>query len=312
MGHQLARSAVAAAVALAGLAACGGGDDDATPPPVLDNARQQVASVTAPADSVDVSGADTEVASDVAELPAPDRSAYEGANRVVNLWVGADGVTRPVDVWGRRTFTNGPILLVEDLAFGQASGYFSAPPGYSLVVVGAGAGPDGEELAGMFNAGADDQVTTIFTNDDADGTVSSPNLWEQTTASSGLAPDPPPPGAGVVWLLAPNTRAFDETLTTQIGGSSFFVGTGSSECARQRVEDRGFEANVLGGTQDVQLELPPGPATITLHPWFSPDGCDQPAALEIPVDVPADRIVIVLVFSPDGTTIDTLQLPVQP
>jgi len=312
MGHQFARSVVAAAVAVSAVAACGGDDDVSTQTPVLDNAREQVASATQPPD-LDDSPADATAgeAFGLEELPAPDPSEYDGANRVVNLWVGPDGETRVIDVWGRRTFTNGPILLAENLAFAQASDYFSAPPGYSLAVVGAGAGPDGEELAGMFNADADDQVTMIFTNDDEDGTVWAPNLWEKTAAATGLAPDPPSPGSGVVFLYAPNTRSFDETLTTAIGGSSFYVGNGSPECARQRIEDQGYQANVLGGTQDVQLEVAPGPVAISLHPWFSPDGCDQAAALEFTVDVPADGIVTVLVYSPDGTTIDTLQLSVQ-
>ena len=78
-----------------------------------------------------------------AELPPPDPSEYEGANRLVNLWVGPAGETMPIDVWGRRTFTNGPILLAEDVGFGESTDYFSAPPGYSLAVVGAGAGGGG-------------------------------------------------------------------------------------------------------------------------------------------------------------------------
>jgi len=309
MGHQFARSVVAAAVTVAALASCGG-DDLSTSPPVLDNARDQVSSV-AQAPNAEPAVVATEGRPEVAELPSPDPSTYEGFNRVVNLWVGIDGEPRLVDVWGRRTFNNGPILLVENLAFGRASEYFSAPPGYSLVVVGAGAGPDGDELAGMFNADSDDQVTMIFTNEDSDGSVSAPNLWEKTDVETGLAPDPPSAGSGLVYLYAANTRSFDEMLTSALGGSSFYVGTGSPSCAHQRIEDQGFQAKVLGGTQDVQLELAPGLATISLYPWFSADGCDQPAALQFTVDVPADRTVLVLVYSPDGKTIDTLQLPVQ-
>ena len=312
MGHQFTRAAAAAALAALLSAGCGGDDEQVTPPPVLDNARDQVAAASVPGSTQESSSARSDTTPDrgIAELPPPDLSEFDGANRVVNLWVGPDGEQRAVDVWGRRTFTNGPILLVEDLGFGQTSEYFAAPPGYSLVVVGSGAGPDGEELAGLFNADADDQVTMVFTNDDTDGAVWAPNLWEKTSAETGLAPDPPQSGMGLVFLYAPNTRSFDESLTSAIGGSSFYVGTGGSDCARQRIEDQGLQANVLGGTQDVQLELPPGPVTIALHPWFSPDECAQPAALEFTVDVPSDRIVIVLVYSPDGDTLDTLQLPV--
>jgi len=286
------------------------------PTPVLDNARELVVSTLESAD-IPAEGAGSAPASttggapQVSELPAPDASQYEGANRVVNLWVGPAGETSSIDVWGRRTFTNGPILLVEGLGFGEASDYFAAPPGYSLVIVGAGAGPDGDELAGLFNTGDDDQVTTIYTNDDAQGTVWAPNLWEAAADETALAPLPPQPGMGLVQLYAANTRSFDESLTASIGGSSFYVGTGGRQCARQRIEEQGFLPNVLGGTQDVQLELPPGMATISLHPWFSPDECDQPAAIDIPVDVPADGTVLVIVYSRDGRGIETLQLPVR-
>ena len=277
---------------------------------MLDNARDLVATAPPASTSESAGGADTEPEQVVDELPAPDPSLYDGSNRVVNLWVGPGGTTRPVDVWGRRTFSNGPILLVEELPFGLASDYFAAPPGYSLVVVGAGAGPDGEELAGMFNAARNEQITMIFTNDDPAGGVSAPNLWEASADQPGLAPEPPRPGMGLVYLYAPNTRSFDESLTAALGGSSFFVGSGPGACTPQRIEQDGYQASVLGGTQDVQLELAPGPATITLHPWFSPDECEQPPVLEFTVDVPADGIVLVLVYSPDGESIATLQLPV--
>lgn len=311
MGHQFTRAVAAAAVALTLAAACGGATDtDASPRPVLDNARELVATVPASPTTESAGGAVTEPEQVVAELPAPDPSLYDGSNRVVNLWVGPGGTTEPVDVWGRRTFSNGPILLVEELPFGAASDYFAAPPGYSLVVVGAGAGPDGEELAGMFNAARNEQITMIFTNDDPVGGVWAPNLWEASADQPGLAPEPPRPGMGLVYLYAPNTRSFDDSLTAALGGSAFFVGSGPGACTPQRIEQNGFQASVLGGTQDVQLELAPGPATITLHPWFSPDECDQPPVLEFTVDVPADGIVLVLVYSPDGESIATLQLPV--
>jgi len=315
VGHQFARAALAASVTVGGLVACGGGGDQAGPPPVLDNARELVVSTVESADvpadgGSSVPGTTVGGATEVSELPAPDASQYVGSNRVVNLWVGPAGETSSIDVWGRRTFTNGPILLVEGLGFGEASDYFAAPPEYSLVIVGAGAGPDGVELAGLFNTSDADQVTTIYTNDDAQGAVWAPNLWEAAAGDTALAPLPPQPGMGLVLLYAANTRSFDESLSAAIGGSSFYVGTGGAQCARQRIEAQGFQPNVLGGTQDVQLELPPGMVTVSLYPWFSPDECDQPVAIDIPVDVPADGTVLVIVYSRDGRTIETLHLPV--
>ena len=311
MGHQFTRATVAAALTFAALTACAGGTDHAaSQPAVLDNPRGQVAAATPTNAPVPEASTGVSEIEQVAELPPPDRSDYEGANRVVNLWIGPDGVTEPIDVWGRRTFSTGPILLVSELGFGEASEYFGAPPGYQLSVVGAGAGPDGEELAGLFNAGRNDRVTMIYTNDDLDGDAWAPNLWEATSEQADLAPEPPPYGMGLVFLYAANTRAFDESLTASLGGSSFFVGQGTGECAHQRIEDQGFQAGVLGGTQDVQLVMAPGPAVITLHPWFSADRCEQPAVAEFTVDVPADGVAMVLVYSSDGESISVLQLPV--
>jgi hypothetical protein len=60
------------------------------------------------------------------------------------------------------------------------------------------------------------------------------------------------------------------------------------------------------------LELPPGPTQISLHPWFSPDECNQPSALDVPVDVVSDQTVLVLVYTRDGVSVESLTLPVGP
>ncbi len=309
MGHELARPTPATALILAvvALAACGG-DDEETPPPVLDNVRELVAeqrehvvdAVDAPASSETVGPA---------ELPLPDRSEYEGANRVVNLWVGVDGETHPIDVWGRRTFTTGPILLAENVEYGAASDYFGAPPGYSLSIVAAGAGPDGDELAALFNAVEGEQITTLFTNGDDQGAAAAPSVWEVDPTGALGAPAAPDPGTGVVYLFAPNTRAFGDALTVSVGSDAFYVGDGSGACHVQRVEHAGFQPNVLGGTQDVQVQLEPGPAVFTLHPWPSADECGAPSVLDVTVDVAADRTVTLLVYSPDGVRLEVLSLP---
>ncbi len=308
MGHQFARAALAAALAIS-VGACGGSDGDADPPPVLENAREQVAGgASTPSSPSATSTESTLDSASVApsELPPPDPSTFEGANRVVNLWVGPAGRTASIDVWGRRTFTNGPILLAEDVAFGEASEYFSAPAGYNLVVVGAGAGPDGEERADMLNALDGEQITLVFTNGDEIGGVNAPSLFER----GGRAPAPPAEGAGLIVLAAPNIPAFAATLTESIGGDAFFVGDGSAVCRTQRIEADGFPPNILGGTQQVELEVTPGPASISLHPWFSPDECDQPSVLDMSVDVAAGETVVVLVYSRDGESVEAVSLPV--
>ena len=243
------------------------------------------------------------------ELPPPDASAFVGRNRVVNLWVGAGGATQTIDVWARRSFTNGPVLLASDLAFGSASDYVSAPVNQSVVIVGAGAGPDGLELAGVFSAGDGEQITTIFTNDDDTGAVWAPNLFEVDPDGASSPPRPPSDGNGLVYLYAPNTGSFESSLTLAIGAAAFYVGDGTGRCATQRIEADGFAPSILGGTQHVQLDLPPGVARLSLHAWPSADECGQPSLLDLDVDVVPGSAVLVLVFSRDGESIETLQLP---
>jgi hypothetical protein len=214
-----------------------------------------------------------------------------------------------IDVWAQRTFTNGPVLLVEDLAYGEASDYVAAPPNHSIVVVGADAGPDGTELAGVFNADDGEQITTVFTNDDDAGTVWAPAIYERSPRGNGPPPAPPSDGNGLVYLTAPNTAAFESSLNLALGGAAFFVGDGSGTCVRQRIEDDGFAASILGGTQNVQLDLAPGAYTLTLHPWPSPDSCAQPSVLDIPVEVVAGAASLVLVSSLDGESVQALTLP---
>ena len=266
---SVARRRVAAAVvALVGassVAACAADGGEGRPDP-LDIVRDQVAadeggpSVATTGPTVDAASTVTTIGPAIDELPPPDASAFVGRNRVVNLWVGAGGVTQTIDVWARRSFTNGPVLLASGLAFGSASDYVAAPVNQSVVIVGAGAGPDGLELASVFNAGDGEQITAIFTNDDDAGTVWAPNLFEVDPDGASSAPLPPSDGNGLVFLDAPNTGSFESSLTLAIGAAAFYVGDGTGSCATQRIEADGFAASILGGTQSVQLDLPPGRA----------------------------------------------------
>lgn len=310
MGHQFPRAALATAIALSA-GACGGSAGDAEPPLVLDNARDQVTSVASSGSAGESTAPPTEnssVAAAPAELPPPDRSTFEGANRVVNLWVGADGETSAVDVWGRRTFTNGPILLGEDVAFGESSDYFSAPSGYDLVVVGTGAGPDGEQRAAVFNATVGEQITTVFTNEDEDGAVLAQNLFERGADD---APLPPVEGSGLIVVIAPNMGAFSDDTTVFVGADGFAVGDGSTDCRTQRIESEGLPPFVLGGPDAVELDVPPGEAVLSFHPR-SPAACDSASVLEVTVDIAAGQTMLVLMYSPDGVSVAALTLPVAP
>ena len=310
MGHQFPRAVAAAAVVLA-LTACGGSDGDGDPPPVLDVAREQVAAAPVSSDSASADeaiGDDAGVAAP-AELPPPDPSSFQGDYRVVNLVAGStgDGMAHStVDVWARRTFTNGPVLLAEDVEFGAASSYFAAPVGSTVVIVSAGAGPDGEERAVLPDPAEGEQVTTVFANGDDPTVETAINLYER---GNERAPAPPVDGSGLVVVMGASLQSYDEELSTSVGGDAFVIGDGSETCRVQRVEATGAAAEILGEADRIELEVAPGAALISLHPWPSPNGCDQPSALEVAVDVAAGSTTLLLVYTADGTSLETLTLP---
>jgi hypothetical protein len=293
---------------------------------VLDVAREQVADARG-ADAADVdadaadpagsdptgsdpaeeSGDDDATADAPVELPAPDPSSFAGAHRVVNLFAdsGDDGTPTDIDVWARRTFTNGPVLLAGSIGFGEASGYFAAPAGHRLVIVSSGAGPDGHERASLPEVADDEQVTTVFTNGDDARSATTSSWYER---GSDRAPAAPGDGHGLVVVFAANLAAFGDALGASVGGDEFFVGDGSAICRTQRIEATGVAPNVLGGPERIELEPEPGPALISLHPSSSPNGCDQPPTIEVTVDVVAGAATAVIVYTADGAGIETLTL----
>ncbi len=309
MGHQFPGAVVAAAVVLA-LNGCGGSDGDGAPPPVLDVARGQVAAGTT-GESADASAGESDpVGSDgtsPAELPPPDPSTYEGSYRVVNLFAPVeDEGDEPtaVDIWARRTFANGPVLLASDIGVGAASAYFSAPEGADVVVVSAGAGPDGEQRASLPVLVGDEQVTTVFTNDAREPHEA--DVVHLAERGAEAVPVPPADEHGLVVVVATNLEAFDEELLASVDGAEFLIGDGTATCRMQRGEAAGVAAGVLGPDERIELDVAPGPASITFHPAPSLDGCDQPAAARAIVDVAAGETVVVLVYTLDGSGLSTL------
>lgn len=271
------------------------------PPPVLDNAREQVAAVDRSAADGARAGTGSQPLSD--ELAAPDSSVFEGSHRIVNLWVGAGGVTTEIDVWARRTYSNGPALLAGGLGFGEVTEYLGAPANAELVFVGAGAGPDGIGLGGVTNAIGSEQLTVVFAADDRLDGATTVTLWER---GSELAPSPPSPGRGLVDVVGVNLSPFDDELRVAFGTDTFSVGIGAS-CVEQRGETDGFAPAAVGSGKPIEFELAPGPAVITLHP--SVDDCRPAPVHEIPVDVVVDAGLLVAVYTTDGTTIGSLVLP---
>jgi len=281
-------------------AACG--DDDSTG-----------TTATAPpteAPSTTTSAPDTTTTTS-GELPPPDPAEYTGAARVVNLYVDGDGATITVDVWGRRTFTNGPILLAEGIGFGEASDYFGAPEGYSIVLVPEGAGPDAEEIGGLFNAVEGEQTTTLWVWDDQNGTSS----WLLTEADPEPAnPIPPAPdaGSGLVILNAMQLMPHVEDSFAR----SFLVGdpeTGGCLTQSGAIEPLNDDP-IVGGTQNTYHEYPAGSMEFTLHTWPAPSGSeacsDEPLHGPYEVTVPDGGIAWVFLYTDDGfASIQRLEVP---
>jgi hypothetical protein len=296
----------AALVALGTLVGCGGGDDEA------DGGGDGSDTTAADGSTPDATGApdDTDGAPTTSELPPPDESTFEGQGRVVNLYVDGEGATQEIDVWAQRTFTNGPVLLAEGLGLGEASDYFSSPTGHSIIFTPAGSGPDGEELGGMFSPSDGQQITAVYSWEETGPFV--PNDYERDPAASTPPPEAPAePGQGTVVLRAYPLSPHEESLTAAGLGASFFVGDGSPTCVHQPIEDEGFAASILGGTQPVILELPAGTAGLTFHDWLkSSEQCDNEPQLELDVEVPDGEVTVVYLYTPDGESIELVQLPV--
>ena len=239
------------------------------------------------------------------EKGPPPKEEYKGKNRLVNLYIGADGKTQTVDVWVRRGFKWGPVKLAENVEFGKASTWFGVPSHMSPVVLPVGAKPDDKELSPMAYGKADEVVTGVLTmNGGQTGVVS---LYDVSKEMS-QAVKPPTAGKGTIILDAGQLQGYEQALTEKFGGRSFYVGDGAGECRAPR--DPAMAALALGGTASFETELDPGKIKITLHRWPSPtpDGkCKSPAVFETEVEVVKDKAQRVFIYTPDsGKTLATL------
>jgi hypothetical protein len=291
------------------LAACGSDDDIAGGNRAGDDVNVAAGGET---DDLDDNATDDPMVPADDEFPPPDPDTFEGRNRVVNLWIDDEGNTSDIDVWAFRSFTAGPVLLVEGLGFGDVSEYFAAPNGQSIVFTAAGTGPDADELGSMFRAEANQQITAVYTwspDRFSDQETSVPNYWEFDDLDPTMAPDGPAAGKGLVIIRSPQVWGFEDQLEASLGSKSWRVGAGDGECLHQRVEDEGFSPAILGGTAEILHEADPGTVAFTLHTWPDTDECSTDPVFEAAVDVEADASVLVIVYTPDGESLDTLVLP---
>lgn len=251
-------------------------------------------------------------------LPAADPSTYIGRNRVVHLAVLPDGSTPTLDIWALRSFEYAPILLVEGVEYGEISPVYGAPDGMSIVAVEAGAGPDAAPFAGVFSAGADQQYTHVIVYDDEssvgtgllleDVDPQNPNAFPETTAGQALV-------QLYAYQLTLNPLSEGSGFEQRIAGvePSFQVGiAGIVGCAPQpRNTEQGFTAAVLGGTQRVPFDLPPGDTTFTFHGWGTNNQeCADPSVIEpVTVTVAAGERAWILLHSRDAETIEAMVVP---
>ena len=214
-----------------------------------------------------------------------------------------------IDVWAKRTFTEGEVLLAKGVKSGAASDYFATPKSHSIVFTKVGTSSDDPEIASMFNPGKGEQITAMLMGEN--GKANAPNVWEIDPAGTHDAPAAPSAGEGLVVLRANQLTAFEKKLAPTFGGRSFDVGDGTGACVPQaRTTAKGATPSVLGGTQPTLHDLPAGKAAFTLHKWPDDKKCATDPVFTFSVDVPAGKSTAVFVYTPDGASLATLALPV--
>lgn len=242
------------------------------------------------------------------EPPPPPEEAFKGQARVVNVYLDAEGNTPAVDVWAKPSFTAGAVQLAEGVEFGTASDWFKVPDGQSVVIVESGAGVSGESLGGVSRPNEGDYVTAVLALDKG-GKPSAGNTWEVKADKPDETRAAPPAGKGLVVLRAGQLSAHEEGLKETYGGRSFFVGNAQGECRPPRGAAEGAKPVTLGGTQPTVHEVDAGKATVSLHKWPSDGECTGEPVHTFEVDVPDGAGVLVHVYTPDGKTLETLQVP---
>ena len=242
------------------------------------------------------------------ELPPAPAEAMQGKGRIINVFVDADGKSKKVDVWARRSFQYAPKQLAKDIELGKASDWFDSPKGQSIVIVDAGGGADAKEIGGIFGPQKGEHITGIL---NADSTGSH---WETSATKKSNVPEAPPAGKALIIIRAGQLRSLDtfkKTLTENKLDNAFLVGDGKGACLKQLAEETGGQPAILGGTNPTYHLVAPGKVvTLTLHGWMAKDKCGAPAMHTVEVDAKADTATLVLVYTPDaGKTLVSSQFP---
>ncbi len=229
----------------------------------------------------------------------PPEDVYEGNARLINLMM-KDGKPVTVDVWATRSFKYAPVKLAEKIAFGEATKWFKSPKGSPVKAFLTGTGPDTKEhLGGMFHPKKGEHITGVIYNDKS-GKPTNGNYWETSEdAKKSDTPDAPPAGKGYVIFRAGQLRPHEKAMTEVTGGWALRVGDGKGNCLHQRVEDMGFQASLLGGTQPIEVDLDPGKQKITFHKGMKKGCAEVEKVYELELEVKADTAQLVLLYTPD-------------
>lgn len=273
-------------------ASCKGGDKKKEPAPTAGSSAAASGSAAA--------------ADPAAKPPAP-AAALKGDSRVVNLLVDEGGKPVALDIWGKRSFEYGPMQFAKDLAYGQATPHFGIPKGTSTIAVAAGSGDKGKEMGSVWASQDGEEITTVMYRD---GATPRSIVLGMKPPGTHNAPEPPKAGTGLVVMYAGPIDGLKDKLTERYGGATFYVGDGSTTCRAQRGLDVG-KGTLLGGTNVVTFELPPGNAKFSLHKWVPGKDCTTPAVFDLEVDVVDGKGTYVILHSPDvGGTVAALQFPI--
>lgn len=238
-------------------------------------------------------------------LPA---DALVGRARIANLYLDKDRKSPAVEVWSRETMQHAATRLAGPIELGEASDWFGVPGSDRAVILPAGADPKQiSSMLGRIPKLADgDQVTVAVFADRAGASIRS--LWEARVDGK-LEPlaAPPATGKALVTIVTLGIAPHEPTLASGVG-TKFFLGTGRGDCAEQRVERPGLLGPLIGTATPAYVEVAPGKTTFTLHGWPSRVSCDSDPKLSFEVDVEADQRALVLLYTPDGTSLATLSL----
>ena len=269
---------------------------------------------TLPADSAGGSGAPVAGTSG-GPLPLPSGFRPSGAQvRVANLYrsIGSTGAPGAIDVYGDYGADGTPLAIVP---YGTISDWFD--PGIlddarnaEMTFYPHGAqGSDSEIASQGETLKGTERITIVMTaSDNKNASGQSFGMWQMVFETSTVNPLPTPPADQAEVLLV--TLALPEI--PGVTADYVYMGAGG-DCLRSVGGGDGpqpIAANRVT-TGLMPFVIPTGPHTLTFH--LDAADCRGKGVLDdIPVQLAAGQRTFVLLYSPDGSVVRSLLVPVEP